>query len=120
MTDNATSVSKPEFETVIMYRCIWCGSLFKTDHRHRCKFSPKICNCFSCAHCKGVDQAADLSSEDEGKDVILICGIRKLSECAVPVRKIAEKHWKMGCPSWQQMNDYQGKDSYMNHTVRHI
>lgn len=117
MTDSAISVNKTEFETVIMYRCIWCGRLFKTDHIHKCKFSPKMRNCFSCAHCKGVDQAAVLFSDNEGKDVVLVCGIGKLSECAVPVRKIAEKHWKMDCPSWQQIEDYYGKDSYMNHIV---
>lgn len=52
--------------------------------------------------------------------VELICGIGKLSECAVPVREMAERHWKLACPKWQQLDDYKGKDSYMYHIVWQI
>lgn len=74
-------------------------------------------NCFSCLHCNGVDQTILLLFDDKVKDVVLICGIAKLSKCATPVREMAEKHWKMDCPGWQSMENYQGKDSYMRHTV---
>ena len=44
MTDIAPQEEKSEFETVIMYRCIWCGKLFKTNRLHRCKFALKMRN----------------------------------------------------------------------------
>lgn len=117
MTDSTPQEEKSEYETVTMYRCVWCGKLFKTDRLHRCKFAPKMRNCFSCAHCNGVDKTTLLPFYDDVKDVVLICGIAKLLKCANPVREMAEKHWKMDCPKWQQLEDYQGKDSYMHRIV---
>ena len=36
---------------VIRYECEWCGRLFKTPTRHKCRFDPSNHNCLSCAHC---------------------------------------------------------------------
>lgn len=91
MTDNGIG-ENDEYEKVTMYQCIWCGKLFKTDRLHKCKFSPKMRNCFSCRHCRGVDEITVRPFDNETRDVELICGIGKLSECAVPVREMAERH----------------------------
>lgn len=109
-----------EYEKVTMYQCTWCGKLFKTNRLHKCKFPPKMRNCFSCRHCKGVNEITVFPFDNETTDVELICGIGKLLECAVPVREMAERHWKLACPKWQQLDDYKGKDSYMYHIVWQI
>ena len=117
MTDITPLEEKSEYETVTMYRCVWCGKLFKTNRLHRCKFAPKMHNCFSCAHCNGVEKIMLHPFDEEVKDVVLICGSAKVSKCENPVREMAEKHWKMDCPGWKQLQDYRGKDSYMHNIV---
>lgn len=92
MTDNTLPEEKSEYETETMYCCVWCGKLFKIDRLHKCKFTPKMRNCFSCAHCNGVDKTMLLPFDDEVKDVVLICGIGKLSKSAVSVREIYASH----------------------------
>ena len=36
---------------VVRYECKWCGHLFRTPNRHKCRFDPAWHNCLSCAHC---------------------------------------------------------------------
>lgn len=67
MTDNGIG-ENDEYEKVTMYQCIWCGKLFKTDRLHKCKFSPKMCNCFSCRHCRGVDEITVRPFDNETRD----------------------------------------------------
>jgi len=39
-------------EQVTMYKCELCNKYFKTKNRHKCKYDPKLKNCFSCKHNK--------------------------------------------------------------------
>ena len=120
MENDIVSSEKSEYKSVTMYQCVWCGKLFKTDRLHKCKFAPKMRNCFSCTHCKDVEETTQRLFNEEIKNVVLVCGKEGTSKNKVPVREIAEKHWKLNCANWQQIKDYAGKDSYMFHTVRKI
>ena len=102
------------FKRIDMYKCVWCGKLFRTTNRHHCKFRPSYENCFSCEYCTGVaKRARDVQDEDDYPDKIMTCSVKE----GVPIRVIAEKDWQLHCPKWKLAADYQGKQSYIRRTM---
>lgn len=101
------------FTKIDMYKCNYCGRIFKTDNRHKCKFLPELRNCYSCKHCIGIecydhnngDAALD---EDFKKKVICECGID------INLRKLSQIRYALNCNSWTCLDHYEGKDTYIN------
>ena len=100
-----------DFKRIDMYQCTWCGKIFRTNDRHRCKFRPSFENCFSCANCTGVDAAARRIGDYPDK--AMKCAVRE----DMPIRIIAGKNWELHCPLWKLAEDYKGKETYVEKNV---
>ena len=107
---------------VMMFKCKYCGKLFITNDRHKCKFDPQNKNCFSCAHCKGIkitkkqeniniEENISFDNDDIKEEAIkeLECGCGK----NVPLTILSSLKWRLNCRSWKCMNEYIGKESYI-------
>lgn len=110
------------FDEVTRYVCRYCRREFKTTLRHRCKFNPSFRNCFSCMHCTDIHWIADsgeVLTEQEAKDMGYI-GCSKVFSCARcideklhSVTELSAQNWEAGCPMWEMIPAYTGKDSFL-------
>ena len=93
-----------DFEPVTMHRCVWCYKLFKTNNRHICKFSPKLRNCFSCDYYYG------MYNEEH-----CFCASDQSGVFHVKMTEYADQNWRLDCPAWKLMKNYDGMDSARFH-----
>ena len=47
-----------------MYECEYCKKLFKTSNRHKCKYDPKLKNCYTCKYNHGFEEDIDFVYQD--------------------------------------------------------
>ena len=99
------------FRRIDMYQCTWCGKIFRTNDRHRCKFRPSYENCFSCEHCKGVTTTT--VEGDTYPYKVMACAVKD----GVPIPELARKGWELHCPMWKLAEDYKGKETYVKKNV---
>ena len=100
-----------DFIKIEMYKCRWCGKIFRTSFRHRCKFRPSFENCFSCANCTGV--RFETQEGDNYPNKVMVCTVKD----GASISEIARKNWELHCPMWKLAEDYSGKDSYVRKTL---
>ena len=107
------------FRKISRYECIWCGSIFKTDNKHRCKFNPDYRNCYSCRYCDGIESmestysvpfAAHENASAVLKNIVDTETLKKIA-CrkghAVYTRDIALKKNEYMCPDHEIMENYE-------------
>lgn len=114
-------MSKNQFEEIKMYRCKYCGKEFHTDSRHRCKFNPEYHNCFSCKHCIEIEDRTkkintnqsieDYFDPEISKRVVCQCGFYHT------LLELSRKRWGLNCRSWECMDEYEGKITYLENVV---
>ena len=112
---------------VTRYECEWCGKLFRTPSRHKCRFDPANRNCLSCRHCGKFGAV-----EDEGPEVCVGDGafarptiVTKGFRCEQPGTDVGDgfyndfpaavsctPHGGHGCPGWEPMPGYTGSRSF--------
>lgn len=108
-----------DFREIQMYECIWCGKVFRSK-RHKCMFSPKMKNCFSCKHCTGFDnfegQRADPETGWQWELEPYRCFECELQETAdeeySDFDALHSRNWMGNCPYYEQKENYKGKESY--------
>ena len=121
---NRGNTMSDHFRKITRYECIWCGSIFKTDNKHRCKFNPDYRNCYSCRYCDGIESmestysvpfAAHENASAVLKNIVDTETLKKIA-CrkghAVYTRDIALKKNEYMCPDHEIMENYEGKKSY--------
>lgn len=98
-------------EAVTRYRCRYCDKLF-ISNRHNCKFDPGLSGCFTCQHLVSIKENI-VENEEYGeiKEKVIICDIEK----PVSMVTLADMKWALRCESWEELENYQGKDSFLNH-----
>ncbi len=122
-----------DFKAITMYQCSYCGKIFKTDHRHHCKFNPAGRNCFSCRYFDKITEVThtDVMPEydlpfggDEDDDDtlkpgetftwtehVICCG--KCPDRQVSLQTLSARQWQLACPDWEMQEGFTGKDSYV-------
>lgn len=114
-----------EFSEVKMYKCNYCGKLFKTDHKHNCKFFPRHKNCFSCRHFIYVREAGIEYCMPfvESGDTWLEEREIKIVECEKRINATIDQlktfGWSLNCSEWEMAEDYRGKDSFLAKVRQH-
>lgn len=103
------------FTEIKMYQCNYCGKVFFTNRRHKCKYNPFCKNCFSCKHCVSIE-VCNLENENALGDTC-----EKVIDCEngiyVKVQDLSRKRWNLNCESWICMDNYSGKDTYVENVV---
>lgn len=105
------------FQKVEMYKCCWCGKLFKTTTRHKCMFRPDKRNCFSCKHCVGFENFKGQYDEYGRCELppyqIFTCDLEEVVDSEYPeLEKLRERNWEGNCPYYETRKGYKGKKSY--------
>jgi len=112
-------MEEADFNKIQMYECVWCRKAFKSM-RHKCKFNPKLKNCFSCKHCTGFDEFEGQRADPQtGWDWEIPpyryfeCDLEEATDKEYPNFDALYSHnWEGNCPYWEQRKDYKGKESY--------
>lgn len=105
------------FQEVKMYKCIWCGKIFRST-RHKCMFDPQKRNCFSCKHCTGFAQD-DGQYDSYGRCELppyktFLCD---KEESYVDIdytdfNRLHDKGFIGDCPYYKPKEGYRGKETY--------
>lgn len=121
-----------DFKELKMYQCTYCGKVFYTTNRHRCKFKPEFRNCFSCMNCSGViEKVREIAVDEEyfpfgeeEKDSEIKTYTYKYTECKCGdgqnIADLAKNKWKLNCPQWKEIPDYVGKNTYVRRAIWHL
>lgn len=109
-----------DFKKIEMYECRWCKKVFRSM-RHKCMFSPKNRNCFSCKHCTGFDtftgQESDYPTTGYRWEIApyrtFLCDMQETDiEIYSDFDKLYDRKWKGNCPYYELRDGYKGKESY--------
>lgn len=112
-------MKEADFNKIQMYECVWCGKVFKSMW-HKCKFNPKLKNCFSCKYCTGFEEFEGQEADPQTGWQWEIppyrffkCDLEEANEEDYPdFDALYSRGWKGNCPYWEQRKDYKGRESY--------
>ncbi len=108
---------KEDFTEITMYECKFCGLLFRTNERHFCKFNPRYHNCFSCQRFHGIEMRPITTESELAGEKIEETYPAKFISCketgGVRIADFANRNWNLNCPYWKELNNYNGKTSYL-------
>lgn len=91
-----------------VYECQHCKKLFRTATRHKCKFNPKLRNCFSCKHhggWAGWAVEADLSTREIELGFGHNIPICKVDMDGWDIENIKSVDYNMQCKAWEGCKD---------------
>lgn len=74
---------------VIRYQCPFCGDVFITPNRHKCRYDPKFKNCYTCKYFVGWD-----AKEND----MPLCGV-DMGELSK--QELQDNHYNIDCDSWE-------------------
>ena len=93
-----------------VYECNFCKELFRTSNKHKCKFDPKMKNCFTCANfVKFEEQNYD---DSYGGFTYPVCTLEAKD---TDLKEMSQLCWNLDCHKWELRAGYVGKQSYSDY-----
>ena len=83
---------------ITVYQCQYCKKLFRRQFTHKCKFNPRLKNCFTCKHSMGW---SDFQNDGYSTRPYPLCDVESdSSECNID--EIKAKKYLMDCDQWEE------------------
>lgn len=99
-----------EMKKVTVYKCKWCGRMFKTPNLHQCKFDPDLKNCMSCKHNAGCRPG----EYEEGEFIPprIICPFHPADDDGGGNNEFPMAKENAQCPHHELLEGYKGSKSF--------